>query len=225
MSHHHDHDHHHGGHDEEHAEGHNHVHDHDDDIVPALQNILYEQIDFSKLVTLNEEDSNSGRAICQKTWMQRLDPEPELKSSADEQLLMIVPFTGQVRLHSILIRTSPTPHSPLTLKLFLNPPNLDFDTASESDPTQTLSVSQTSEIQEIPVKRAFFNTTRSLGLFFEDNWGNGEEDETRISYLGFKGDFMKLNKEAVSVLYEAAANPRDHVNLVGSEVGVGRSVQ
>lgn len=221
------HNHSHGGHchDEEHAEGHDHVHDHTDDITPALQNILYEQLDFSKLNTLNEDESNSGRAICQKTWAQRLDPQPELRSSADEQLLMIIPFTGQVRLHSILIRASPSPSCPKTLKVFVNADSMDFETAAEKDPTQELSVSQTAEVQEIPVKRAYFNTTRSLALFFEDNWSGGEEDETVISYLAFKGDFMKLNKEPVSVLYEAAANPSDHKNIVGIGQGVGRSIQ
>lgn len=80
-------------------------------------------------------------------------------------------------------------------------------------------------MQEIPVKRAHFNTTRSLALFFEDNWGDGEEDVTRISYLAFKGDFMRLSKEPVSFLYEAAANPRDHAAIVGVGEGVGRSIQ
>lgn len=102
---------------------------------------------------------------------------------------------------------------------------MDFETASDKTPTQELSVSQTSEVQEIPVKRVKFNTTRSLALFFEDNWGDGEEDVTRISYLAFKGDFMKLNKEAVSVLYEAAANPGDHKSIVGTEMGIGRQIQ
>ncbi|KAF2866295.1 PITH domain-containing protein [Massariosphaeria phaeospora] len=222
MSHHHDHTH---AHDDEHAEAHNHVHDHSDDITPALQNLLYEQLDFSKLTTLNEEVSNSGRAICQKTWAQRLHVEPELQSSTDEQLLMIVPFTGQVRLHSLLIRTSPSASAPRTLKIFVNDDALDFSTAADKPPTQVLSVSQTSEVQEIPVKRVHFNTTRSVALFFEDNWGDGDEEVTRISYLAFKGDFMRLNKEPVSVLYEAAANPADHRAIVGTGVGVGRSVQ
>lgn len=102
---------------------------------------------------------------------------------------------------------------------------MDFETASEKEPTQTLEISQTNDVQEIPVKRAYFNTTRSLALFFEDNWSHGEEDETIITYLAFKGDFMKLNKEPVSVLYEAAANPSDHKNIVGIGQGVGRSIQ
>lgn len=64
---------------------------------------------------------------------------------------------------------------------------------------------------------------RSLDLFFEDNWGAGEEDETRVSYLGFKGEWMKLSREPVSFLYEAAANPKDHqlASGVGERLGSG----
>lgn len=109
--------------------------------------------------------------------------------------------------------------------MFINDDTLDFSTAAEKPPTQTLSISQTAEVQEIPVKRVHFNTTRSLTLFFEDNWSDGEEDETRISYLGFKGDFMKLNKEPISFLYEAAANPGDHKTIVGTKEGLGRQIQ
>ena len=216
-------------HDESHSHDHSHnhgEHDHTDDITPALQNILYSQIDFSALRTLNEDASNSGRAICQKTWAQRLDPDPELVSSADEQLLMLIPFAGQVRLHSILIRTSDSDASPKTLKVFANfGEDMDFETASDKQATQTFEVARTSEVQEIPVKRVHFNSTRSLALFFEDNWSAGEEDETRISYLAFKGDFMKLNKEPVSVLYEAAANPADHKAIAGVKERVGRGIQ
>lgn len=63
--------------------------------------------------------------------------------------------------------------------------------------------------------------TTSITLFFEDNWSNGEEEETRISYIGFKGEFMRLNREPISFLYEAAANPQDHVAIAGVE-GVGK---
>jgi hypothetical protein len=85
MSHCHDEHHSHGDH------GHDHNHDHSDDITPALQSLLYEQIDFSAVTTLNESEPRSGAAILQKTWAQRLEPAPELKSDADEQLLMMIP--------------------------------------------------------------------------------------------------------------------------------------
>lgn len=215
MSHCHDeHDHH--GHD--HSEG---AHDHTDDLTPALQNHIYEQIDFSAINTLNESESRSGAKIIQKTWTERLEAEPELKSDADEQILMHIPFTAQIRLHSVLIRTSNTDAAPMTLKLYINRDGLDFATASDLQPTQTLELAQSNEIQEIGVKRALFNTVRSLDLFFEDNWSQGEEDETRISYIGFKGEWMKLSREPVNFLYEAAANPGDHklASGVGERLG------
>lgn len=127
-------------------------------------------------------------------------------------------FTGQVKLQSIVIRSSNDSYAPKTLKLFINRENLDFDTAIEGDPTEVLELAQSSEVQEYPVKRHRFATTRCLALFFEDNWG---ADTTKISYLGFKGEFMALNKEPVSVLYELAANPADHkrVPAVGMAMG------
>jgi hypothetical protein len=101
---------------------------------------------------------------------------------------------------------------------------MDFETASSLDPTQELSLAQSNDIQEYPVKRALFSTTRNLTLFFEDNWGRGEEDVTRLSYLAFKGDFLKLSKEPISFLYEAAANPKDHTTIVGTGQGVGSHI-
>lgn len=219
MPHHH-HDHYDGQDPIDHSHDHDHSHDghdHSDDITPALQNLLYQQIDFSAVTTLNESEPRSGAAILQKTWAERMNTTPELKSDADEQLLMHIPFAGQVRLHSILIRTSTTDSAPSTLKIHVNRDDLDFSSASELQPTQRLDLAQSNEVQDYPVKRALFNTTRSLALFFEDNWGRGDEDETIIYYLGFKGEFMKLNKEPVSFLYEAAANPADH-KVKGTDV-------
>jgi hypothetical protein len=205
-----------------HDHGHGHgAHDHSDDITPAIQKQIYQQIDFGAINTLNEAESASGRKICQKTWDERMNPEPELCSDADCQVLLHVPFTAQIRLHSILIRTSETASAPLTLKLYINRDDLDFETAADVQPTQTLSLAQSNQIQDVPVKRALFNTVRSLDLFFEDNWGRGDEDETRISYLGFKGEWMHLSREPINFLYEAAANPSDHKMASGINDAMG----
>ena len=120
-----------------------------------------------------------------------------------------------MRLHSIVLRTSNSASAPKTLKVHVNRDDLDFATASDLVATQKFELPQTSEIQEHPVKRALFNTTRSLSLFFESNFGDEDEETTRISYIAFKGEFMKLSKEPVTFLYEAAANPADHVALPG----------
>jgi len=90
MSHHcHDeHSHSHGGAD------HDHEHDHSDDITPALQFSLYQHINFDEVVAYNETAEGSGRAICKKSWEERLTVEPELASDADEQLLVHIPYVA-----------------------------------------------------------------------------------------------------------------------------------
>lgn len=75
----------HGGHD-------HHEHDHSDDITPAIQHSLYDQINFDEITTLNESHRDAGKAVVKKTWAERLSVEPELASDADEQLLMTVPY-------------------------------------------------------------------------------------------------------------------------------------
>jgi hypothetical protein len=74
-------------------------------------------------------------------------------------------------------------------------------------------------------RRARFNAVRRLTLFFPDNFGDGDEDVTRISYIGFKGEWMQLGRAPANIIYEAAANPGDHkikgtsVNQMGSGIG------
>lgn len=122
-------------------------------------------------------------------------------------------FAGVLKLHSLLVRSSDSTAAPKTLHLFLNNDDLDFSSAADTHPTQTLTLSQTSDIQEIPVKRALFGNTYSLTMFVEDNYG---DEVSRVSYLGFKGEFTRLSREPVEVLYERAANPRDHAPVVGT---------
>jgi len=134
-------------------------------------------------------------------------------------------FTAQIKLHSILLRTSPSLSAPKTLHLHINLSNLDFSSAEDAKPAQTLELSQTSDVQEIPVKRALFGKVQRLTLFFEDNFGDGEEDVTRITYVGFKGEWTRLGKAPTNIIYEAAAQPGDHkikgtdVNQMGSGIG------
>lgn len=71
---------------------------------------------------------------------------------------------------------------------------------------------------EYPVRRALFNNTYSLTLFVEDNYG---EETTRIWYIAFKGEHTNLTREPVEVLYEKAANPKDHALMTKLVQGMG----
>ncbi|KAK4042277.1 PITH domain-containing protein [Parachaetomium inaequale] len=212
-------------HDEHQSHGGEDGHDHTDDITPALQFSLYQHIHFDEVTALNEAAYGSGRAVVQKTWAERLQVEPELESDVDEQVIVNIPFTGQVKLHSILLRTSDSDSAPRTMKVIINRDDVDFGVAEETGGTQEFELSRTGEVQELAVRRARFNAVRRLTLFFPDNFGDGDEDVTRISYLGFKGEWMQLGRAPANIIYEAAANPGDHkikgtsVNQMGSGIG------
>ncbi|ANB12676.1 hypothetical protein AWJ20_940 [Sugiyamaella lignohabitans] len=216
--------------------GHGHGHDHDHDHVPppdtnAVQS-LYQTINHDHIVTLNESTVDSGKEVF-KEWEKRLDVSKILESDVDEQLLIHVPFTGLVRLHSLLIRTTSDDYAPKTIKLFKNREDLDFSTASDLTPTAAFthpygvggdesveleaSSNRTMDeegIAEYAVNRAHFSNLTSLTLFIEDNHG---EDTTKILYIGLRGEWSKMSRAPVVTMYEAAANPRDHKNLVPGE--------
>ncbi|KAI5301389.1 hypothetical protein KEM56_001782 [Ascosphaera pollenicola] len=205
-----------------HGHGHDHhSHDHSDDVTPALQSNLHRHIDFGRIVTLNESVADSGQAIVKKTWEHRFDDEPSLESDVDEQVIMSIPFTGQVKLHSLLIYAEPGPTAPKSIKLFRNREDIDFSIASELQATQEIEVppipTGSPQVLELPLKRAHFNSTTSVTLFFQDNQSGGDSDVTCIHYIGFKGDFTPLNREPVTVMYESAANPKDHKIIQGLE--------
>lgn len=107
------------------------------------------------------------------------------------------------------------------MKVYQNRDDLDFSTASDLSPVQEFKIPQSSEVQDIPVKRALFGKVQNLTLFIEDNYG---DDKTQFTYLGFKGDWMQLGRAPINILYEAAANPRDHaikgaaINKIGSSL-------
>jgi hypothetical protein len=126
--------------------------------------------------------------------------------------LRLYGFAGVLKLHAILLRADTSDSCPQTLRVFHNKDDLDFSTAGDVEPTQTLTVSQTNDIQELQVKRARFGNTYNLTLFFEDNYG---DDVTRVYWVGFKGEFTELNREPFEVLYEKAANPKDHELAAG----------
>jgi len=121
-------------------------------------------------------------------------------------------FAGQLKLHAILVRADTSDSCPQTLKVYHNRDHVDFSTAADLAPTQSLTVSQTNDVQELPVKRAKFGNTYNLTLFMEDNYG---DDVTRVYWIGFKGEFTELNREPFEVLYEKAANPKDHELIAG----------
>ncbi|GAA6049627.1 hypothetical protein JCM3770_005042 [Rhodotorula araucariae] len=179
-------------------------------LLDGTLNFLYQHIDRDQVVALNAEEGRGGKVVI-RPWDQRNQEEEWLESDADEQLILHIPFTGSVKLRSILIKTGPAGYTPDKMLVFANQ-LLDFDEATSQDVTQSFDVAVTKEVVEYAVRPAKFPSVRSLTLFFPSNHG---EDTTRVSFVGFRGEYSALTRDPVITVYEAQANPADHAKLPG----------
>ncbi|KAF5367167.1 hypothetical protein D9758_004069 [Tetrapyrgos nigripes] len=142
-----------------------------------------------------------------------------------------IPFTGSVKLRSLLLKTGPTDQTPAKVSLFANEDNLDFSDAADKTPTQEFDVAQGREVGEYVVKyyvsfydriwlltdkfrTAKFSNVSSLTLYFPEGQG---ADSIRIYYVGFLGTWTERKSNPVITVYEAQANLADHQKIQGTE--------
>ncbi|XP_033112016.1 thioredoxin-like protein 1 isoform X2 [Anneissia japonica] len=117
----------------------------------------------------------------------RLGDGTYLESDCDEQLLISLEFSQNVKIHSIKLH-GPADKAPKTVKLFINQPHqMDFDQAERNDPVQKLELTE-DDVKEdcvIPLKFVKLQNVNNLTIFVKDNLGG--EDTSVIEYLGLIG--------------------------------------
>ena len=65
---------------------------------------------------------------------------------------------------------------------------------------------------EYPLPATRYPAVTQITLFFDRNAGG---DITQIYYIGFRGEFSKRVDRPGQIIYEAVANPADHIQLPG----------
>jgi len=168
---------------------------------------LYQKIDMAKLNCLNEMIEDSGKLVF-KPWELRLNREKYVESDADEELLINIPFTGNVKLKGLIVGGDNADSHPAHVKLFKNRPNMTFDDAEAAADQEFNLVRDTNCTLEYKVKVVTFSSLHHLSLYFTSNFG---ADTTKIFYIGLAGEFTKSNRVGVvNAVYEARAIPEDH---------------
>lgn len=232
--------------DHEHDDGHD--HDHTAPIPTNQNQSLYAQIDTSKVICLNAvarglQQHTQYSSTFLKPQDNRFDCSTYLESDADCQLVVHVPFVGNCKLFSIILRTNKTDvgfSPPKKINLFKNyNKSIDFDTLASSkadlhiqhpeDVGVTGSEPNMDEdtFVEHFLPRRIFQGCSSLTLFLENNWSGDEDDLCGLYYLEIRGEFSgRLTPHGgapVTTVYESAPNPLDHQKLESEmdEVGMG----
>ncbi|KAL9266932.1 PITH domain-containing protein [Drosera capensis] len=133
---------------------------------------LLDFVDWSGVECLNQSSGNSLFNALKQGY--REDDGLILESDADEQLLIYIPFTQVVKLHSIAVK-GPEEEGPKTVKLFSNKEHMGFSNVNDFPPSDALSLSP-DKLQGKPIalKYVKFQNVRSLTVFIEANQSGSE---------------------------------------------------
>lgn len=178
-----------------------HDHDHDEDSGGEAWS-LFEQVNTNALICLNEAIPDSLQHVL-RPWHKRCDPNlPTLRSDADEQLLICIPFVSPVKIKSICIIGAGDQENPSKVSAFINNEVLDFSGADNTRPVQTWDLVERNVDGrvEYPTKYTKFQDVSKLWLYVKENFG---AEYTEIRYIGLKGEFTKYKREAVHTVYES----------------------
>ncbi|CAK9297042.1 unnamed protein product [Gordionus sp. m RMFG-2023] len=171
------------------------------------ENSLYSKLDHPKIQCLNELIENSGKEIF-KPFENRLDKTQFVESDVDEELLVNIPFLGNVKLKSIVVLGGEGTSHPSEIRLFKNRPTMSFDdTQVEADQTFKLHPDPNGKL-DYTLKATIFSSIYHLTIYIPKNYGS---TRTKVYYIGLFGDFLRpFRQEIILCNYEASANPCDH---------------
>ncbi|RSH93496.1 hypothetical protein EHS25_007852 [Saitozyma podzolica] len=184
----HDHEHDHGSHDHGHGGHGDHSHSHEVPLEAGPQDSLYPVIDVVHVTAMNAVGgAEAGQKVIK--W--------HCESDADDTLILKIPFNAswsvplQLKaiwpLHQIF--NALATYLRLETTSFKDAPGMDFSDAEAADPTQVLEVVESRDGVEYQVKAAKFASISSLTLYIPGNASDGEEDSTRIYYVGLRGSW------------------------------------
>ncbi|KAI5448961.1 hypothetical protein NCC49_005725 [Naganishia albida] len=191
------------------------------------QNSLFSIIDREHVIALNAQGGEESGKNVIKPWDQREDESLFCESDADDSLIIHIPFTAQVKLRSITIKSGPGGYTPAKAVLFINTAGLDFNSVNDRKPVEEIDLVAQKEGVEYAVRPSKFSAVRSLQIYFPANVSGGDDEETsRVYYIGLKGEWTQITKNPDGVIvYEAQANPSDHkvkgvADMQGSGLGM-----
>lgn len=129
----------------------------------------------------------NNKSSCPLSNLFSSNQDDVLQSDDDEQLLIVLPFTAQVRIRAINFVGPKNGSRPVIVKLFINRKDMGFSDAEDYKPTETLKLEaqdmENGRLKELNFVN--FQRVNSICIFVEENAG---ADETILSQLVMYGE-------------------------------------
>ncbi|KAG6377537.1 galactose-binding domain-like protein [Boletus reticuloceps] len=177
------------------------------DLNGANHSNLFGYIDRDNVHGLNLAVPEQAKQLI-KPWSDREDTSQFADSGVDDQMIIHVPFSQNVRIKSVILKIGRGETTPRHLKIFANYSNIvDFADMENTKPHLDISLleGETGTV-EYPLRIAAFTSVHALSLYFGQSVGG---DLSRVYFVGFKGDSRTSRKEGTNKLEIPAANAPD----------------
>ncbi len=166
---------------------------------------LYNYIDKDRIECYNC-NNNFPISNCIKPYSDRHN-NLYLESNCDEQLIIRIPFSNQVKISSMSINGNYN-YSPSVVKLYKTHNVLSFDEIDDIKEEQKIEINN-DPLYDLtyPLKTMKFNNVNEIVIYIPENYG---ELVTQINYINFYGEKMKGKFGVVECVYESSALLKDH---------------
>ncbi|PAV15441.1 hypothetical protein PNOK_0920500 [Pyrrhoderma noxium] len=165
-----------------------------DELAGVDTSSLFSVIDRENVHGLNLSVPEDARAII-KPWNEREDTEKHADSGVDDQLVIHVPFSQNVRVRSLILKLGRGEFTPRHLRIYANHTNIvDFAEADTTRPHLNITLLEgATDATEYPLRAAVFANVFSLSLHFGESVGG---EISRLYYIGFKGETRQMRKDS-----------------------------
>jgi hypothetical protein len=157
------------------------------------------------VVSYNAVDGTIAPRIV-RPYGQRLDDVLLEAEEDDPEVMLVVTFTGPVKLLSFSVIGDEF-CSPNKVSLYANQPDLTIGDAEDVEPTQNFDlVEDMHGAVDYRVRATKFAQINAIAFYFRALG----VDELKMSWLGLRGEASNAQRRAVQTVYEARANLADH---------------
>lgn len=163
-------------------------------------------VNFDELDCFNQKESVKIKRVV-RCFEEKLlhDTNTEIGTESDygPDLVVFLPFQGEMRIKSICVIGGFDGAAPSKMKLYKNENNVDANICEEKKPVQVIDLADNQDGIDYPVSLSKFTNVSNLVLGFTDNFGT---DTTQIKFIGIKGELLRAKPKMGAISYEVRAN-------------------
>jgi len=136
------------------------------------------------------------------------DEDDIVWSAYGKDLVMFIPFNGEIKVKSICVIGGENGSAPSKMKLYKDVEAVDISILEDKKPLQVIDMNEnlSGEVEYL-LNITKFNNVTNIVVGFDENFG---APKTAVRYIGFKGEKLREKFKVVQTVYELQANLADH---------------